>query len=429
MREHHVADYLAGQVTYNLGDYPKPFSITPTDYDRQLLQTLGDHGVGLIQLHEEWNDSQRVLRADKYTSHDPEGLRAFIALAHGLGIRVILYASTGFFEATDPEFDPSWAHPDQHLVELYFDYARCSPAGPEWRAYLLPRLERILDDYGVDGLYNDCGYPRLYRQPPMPGHISPGSETEHSHAAFHDLARLVADLVHSRKGVYKVHVGNVETCGLTNDVYDYLWVGEGLGDLDELREKTKGHPPYVVPCIDQSHGRLENEDDLFLHSVPFMQFPLRVDGRPLTGERGLVEGLDYRRGDRCWWTRHMKRINQHFREHPDGPHSYGWWDSCPGRANAREVWLRHLDLYLPMVTSGSRVWIDIGDNTLFDPPLPAEMTASLFVNHETYLVLANYAHKPATVTSSWLWQDRTTGAADRNITVPARSLVYLVRRR
>ena len=141
MAEHRIGEYLAGQVIYNLGEYPLPFSIAPTEYDEALLQQFADHGVGLIQLHEEWNDSQRVLGADKFSSHDEPGLARFIELVHSLGMKIILYASTGFFEATDPDFDPAWAHPDAHLIELWYDYARCSPASPGWRAYLLPHLE------------------------------------------------------------------------------------------------------------------------------------------------------------------------------------------------------------------------------------------------------------------------------------------------
>jgi len=149
---HRIGRYLPGQVTYNLGEYPAPFSIRPTEYDDALLKSFAESGVELIQLHEEWNDSQRAFGADKFTSHDPEGLHAFIDLAHAHGIGVMLYTSTGFFEATDPDFQPVWDTTGAHLVEVYFDYAHCSPACPEWRAYLLPRLERILDDYDVDGL-------------------------------------------------------------------------------------------------------------------------------------------------------------------------------------------------------------------------------------------------------------------------------------
>ncbi|HCU36680.1 MAG TPA: hypothetical protein DGT21_14905, partial [Armatimonadetes bacterium] len=238
MAEHRIGEYIAGQVTYNLGEYPEPTAIAPTEYDRELLQSFADHGVGLIQLHEEWNDSQRVLGGHKFKSHDEAGLRAFIDLVHELGMKIMLYASTGFFEATDADFDPGWSQPD-HLVELYFDYAHCSPAHPGWRAYCMPWFERLLDELGVDGLYDDAGYSPLYLHPePLPGDIRVGPETEQVHSSFWDLLGLVGDMVHARGGVFKVHVGGTEARGLTSDLYDYLWVGESIEDVAQLRGKT-----------------------------------------------------------------------------------------------------------------------------------------------------------------------------------------------
>ena len=52
-----------------------------------------------------------------------------------------------FFQRTDPDFRPEWAGPHD-LIEIYFDYARCSPASPGWRSYFLPRL---IGDLGVPG--------------------------------------------------------------------------------------------------------------------------------------------------------------------------------------------------------------------------------------------------------------------------------------
>lgn len=49
-------------------------------------------------MHEEWNDGIRKLGADKFSSHDPEGMKAFIRLCHDFGIKVIPYVSTGFFD-------------------------------------------------------------------------------------------------------------------------------------------------------------------------------------------------------------------------------------------------------------------------------------------------------------------------------------------
>jgi len=428
MAEHRIGEYLPGQVIYNLGEYPNAFSIAPTEYDEALLQELADHGVGLIHLHEEWNDAQRVLGADKYSSHDEPGLAQFIELVHSLGMKIILYASTGFFEATDPDFDPAWAHPDTHLVELWFDYAKCSPASPGWRAYLLPRLERIMDEYGIDGLYDDVGYdPPHLHDPPLADDISPGPETPQCHSAFYDLLEIVSDMVHKRGGVFKVHVDGAESGGLTNDIYDYLWVGEGIENIDELRKKTKAYDPYVVPALDMSRAHIESEDDFYVHSVPYMQFPVRVDGRPVTGERAFADNVTYRRGEDCFWTRHMHAMKEYYAEHPDAPPAYGGSDSCPGRADARERWFHHFDLYRPMVAAGSRVWIEVAESNLFDRPLPDDVVASLFVNDEMYLVLANYGVTPVVVDSKWSWQNRETGHIGQRIELPGQALLYLQR--
>jgi hypothetical protein len=428
-RTHSIGACLAGQVVYNLGEYPAPFSIAPRDYDHRLLREFAEHGVGLIQLHEEWNDAQRRLDADKFTSHDPEGLKRFIELVHSYGMKIILYVSTGYFEATDPDFRPEWAGPDHHLVELWYDYAHCSAASPEWRAYLLPRLERIMDEYGVDGLYDDLGcWPQQYeRQPPDPTHVSPAPETPEHAAALEDLLGLVMDLVHKRGGVFKIHHGGATAPACKSKVYDYLWVGEAIADLDELRLKTRNLEPYVVPALDLSRAGRLNEEDLYLYSVPYMQFPLRVDGRPVTGQRGQVAGFNYRRGEECFWTRHMRTVWRYYREHPDAPPMYGDWDSCPGRATGRAAWFHHFDLYLPMVRPGTRTWIDIRECTFLRHESPDSLVASLFVNEEMYLVLANYGGSPIQVASAWRWKDRKSGYATSALTVPPRGILFLQR--
>lgn len=427
LRAQDIFGYLAGQVTYNLGEYPARFSIAPTEYDAKLLRQFAEHGVALIQLHEEWNDSQRRLGADKLSSHDPEGLRQFIDLTHSLGMKIILYASTGFFEATDPDFNPEWAHPRSHLVEVYFDYARCSPAHPGWRAYILPRLEQVLTEYGVDGLYNDMGYFPLCGLDLDPTvHVSPASETPECDAATEDLLGLVRHLVHRHGGILKIHV-NHKCSVVRQGLYDYLWVGEGVRNLDTLRRNTRGLKSYVTPCPDLSRATVANEDEFYLQSVPYLQFPLRVDGRPCTGQRAAVAGMNYRRGEDCFWTRHMRAVWRHFQEHPQMPPMYGWWDNFPGHPERRSRWIHHLDLYRPMVQDGSRAWLEIRDNALFVPAIPENLTASLFVNEHIFLVLANYGQVPAEIDSTWTWKDRENNWTGRLISVPPRTLRYFVR--
>lgn len=426
-REQAIHGYLAGQVTYNLGEYPAPFSIAPTQYDEQLLRQFAEHGVQLIQIHEEWNDSQRCLGADKLSSHDPEGLRRFVELAHSFGLKVILYASTGYFETTDPDFDREWAHPKAHLVEMYFDYAYCSPAHPGWRAYILPRLERVITEYGIDGLYNDMGHFPLHTLDLDPTvHISPAPETPECAAAAEDLLGLVMGLVHRHGGTLKIH-DDPKLSVVRSGLYDYVWVGEGHSDLDALRQNTRELKPYVVPCPDASRAVIQDENDLYLHFVPYLQFPLRVDGRPCTGQRAAVKGMNYRRGEDCFWTRHLRTVWRNFQEHPDMPPMYGWWDSFPGRPEGRGRWLHHFDLYRPMVQDGSRAWLDIRDSSLFISKVPDEVTASLFVNESMYLVLANYGASPVDIASRWRWRNRETGQTGDTLTLMPRTLGYFER--
>ena len=88
-RKLHIRDYIPGQAIYNLGEYPNKMTIRPTEYDYNLIKQLAENGVGLIQIHEEWNDALRVMGADKYSSHDKEGLKEFIKLCHSFGIKIL----------------------------------------------------------------------------------------------------------------------------------------------------------------------------------------------------------------------------------------------------------------------------------------------------------------------------------------------------
>ena len=162
-RRHRIHNYIPGQVTYNLGGYPSRFSIMPTEYDEECIKNLAQMGVGLIQVHEEWSDSIRVLGADKYSSHDPAGMRAFIELCHRYGIKIIPYISTGYIDARDPDCREDFfmkEEEDLRLEQIHFRYRHACPQSPSWRQFILGKMENILDNYGFDGFYNDYGYAR-----------------------------------------------------------------------------------------------------------------------------------------------------------------------------------------------------------------------------------------------------------------------------
>ena len=102
---------------------------------------------------------------------------------------------------------------------------------------------RILDDYGVDGLYNDAGYftsavkARFPESSPLKApaedEISCFEETPQYNGALTDLLALIYAEVKRRGGIFKLHVdGALEPQTGGQKVYDYLWVGEGVNNAD-----------------------------------------------------------------------------------------------------------------------------------------------------------------------------------------------------
>ena len=241
---------------------------------------------------DEWNDRYGLFGGNKLTAVNPDGFRRFVAMVHKRGIKILAYASTGYFSGSDPDYRKEWSRPGDISGANWWDLPRCSPASPGWRAYLLPRMLQILEDYEVDGLYNDWGYwPNARRKikEQAKDEMVAFEETLQYDGAVTDLLHLVYSEVKRRGGIYKMHADGIQqplTGGLK--VYDYLWVGEGVKNIDGMRKAVKNHLPYVVPCIHGSKAKGVSDSDHFLHSIPYMQFPLLQAGRPLTGERAMI---------------------------------------------------------------------------------------------------------------------------------------------
>jgi len=435
LRKHLITSYLPGQAYYNLGEYPALKPWEPSEYDDRELDRLRDHGIELIQVWLDWCDELRLFGGDKFNPGNPDTFRQFVDKVHARGMKIIPYTSAGYFERRDPEFRAEWSRSEkQDLRELCWDWGRCSYASPGWRAYLLPRLERLMDEYGVDGLYNDMGYGRgvvANKLPPAADEVLAFEETDDDDGYLTDMLGLIYDMVKRRGGIVKVHRGSIQRPKTTMKVYDYLWVGEGGRNGDRLREAVKDHPPYVVPCLDMSRASIEDENELYLHAIPYMQFPFLSAGRPFTGERAATPGIEYTLDRKDFWSRHYLAIREHYQAHPDGPYSYSHWDSAIPRPEARPTHARWLKQYLPMVEEGTWAWLELGESSLLAATLPENVVASAFANRELYLVLANYNNTPAEVTISDAYArvERPSEPGRKAWTLPGRSLRILRRQR
>jgi len=430
MRKHLVTNYLPGQACYNLGEYPcrKPWN--PDEYDEQELDRLRDHGIQLIQVFDEWNDAVGLFGGNKYTALNPDGFRRFVDMVHQRGMKLLAYTSTGFFDVPNDDFRQHWSRKDDTLHVGYFNMARCSPSSAGWRSYLLPRIIKVLDENEIDGIYIDCGYvTNSYNKPaPTEDEVLAFEETPTHDGALADMLALIYAEVKRRGGIVKLHISGAAGPRVGDlQVYDYLWVGEGVTNADRLREKVKNHSPYVVPCIDREFAAVANEQEDYLHSIPYMQFPILHAGRPFTGERAMIPGIKYPPAESDFWVRRCREIWAHYQANPDGPYTYSIWDSVPGNAKIRPAhaaWLQH---YIPLVEEGTWAWLEIGDSNFFSESLPSKVVASAFANRQLHLVLANYGDVAVDIqtTDPYLPVDNLATTATRNWKINGRSLRIL----
>ena len=416
-RRFSVTDYIPGQVIYNLGEYPAAFSIRPNEYDHDLLRSLSERGIGLIQIHEEWNDSMRRLGADKFTSHDPDGLREFISLCHSFGIKVIPYISTGFFDSRDPdfteEFCPRWK---ASLDSAYYRYRMCDPSSPKWRQYVFDRIKRILSDYEFDGIFNDMGYPVDYSA------VNEGYLDYDPH--LDEMLSEIYRYVKNGGGIVKIHEGTCLCPKTTQKCYDYLWVGEGVHSLDKMK-KIAEFEPYAVPCPDFRFISRDDENAFYTSNIALMQFPLRVDGRPITGERANVPGVEYIYNPQNDEKLHFDKVSKWYQDHPDGPHVYSEWSAIPDDTVMRDRWLEYLLLYLPTVSEGTIAFIDAESKGILCGEKPSDIILSLFVNEEKYITISNVGKKTEILTFNNEWIDRQSGLRVRNVTLKPGDIAFL----
>ncbi|MBQ9784825.1 MAG: hypothetical protein IJW29_04920 [Clostridia bacterium] len=421
-----IRDYLPGQVTYNLGPYPAKFSIEPTEYDYNLIKSFAERGVGLIQVHEEWNDSIRHLGADKYSSHDPAGMKNFIKLCHSFGIKVLPYLSSFYFDRRDPDFRRDFMRYESYLVSVHFEYANCSAASETWTTYFFEKMKRVLDAYEFDGIYNDTGceeFAKRHHEARAQGRACCTQKDIQYDPYEEDFYARMYSFVKERGGIMKMHYSNNCRPASVEKLYDYLWVGEGVSNVDSMLE-TVDFDPYLIPCPDLRWATEQDVGKLFAQTIPFLQFPIRPDGRPYEPKKRISEPIKY---EKTTMYHAYLQMQEYIDAHPNGPHVYSDWSGIPDNEEYRAEWFRYLELYRPMVEENNLCHMSITESTITQGTLPEGVYMSLFTGTEQYLCLSNLSETAQTVELSDPWLDRESGAVVGDVTLAPGTLCFLKR--
>ena len=433
-RELRIHNYLPGQITYYLGDYPAPMSIAPTEYDYELLRSYAENGVDMIQVHEEWNDTLRRCGSDKWHSCDPAGMLKFVELCHQFGIRILPYCSASYIHRFDREYQMNFSRSYGGCVDMHYSYVYGWAGSEYWRSFILPRTFQVMETYGFDGLFNDWGYDweisRMERIPSDRRNYE-NEPLEEFDPEAEDLIHMIYDGVKERGGIYKMHIGGNRRPPVRGKCYDYLWVGEC--EFDAQCGAGKMYEPYLVPCPDKP--RLTNwgrerfdADAYFAMTIPFVQFPLLTHGRPTMGRCIDVPGVEqYNTTQPDHLYQYFRKVRSFADAHPNGPFIYSEWSQIPDDVEDYPRWCRYLKLYKPMVQDESIAYVELRETEMIRSAIPDKVYISLFVSEEEYMVVSNMTEAPYTAELRDLWQDRQTGCEGSRFTVAPRRLLFLKR--
>ncbi len=332
--------------------------------DAALFGRLSEAGVKYIYTWSFWTGIENRWNGDPmFIPKEPDKVKAFLDLAHQYGLKVLPYTSTNFFNRNSPYFNPDWAYsPSYDLNHKPYDaemltLAHCSPNSPGWRAHLLRQYVNLLDSYDYDGLYIDTGYIRrcdyisawqYYEEEPVmvKDEIMAFPENEKHDGGLEDLLSIIHAEVKRRGKTLTVFKEGTDRVRSDRDLYDYMFAGECATDIDFVRRRIRD---YKHVLLDFSPAQAMDEQEYYLNSVPFLQVPL-LKQFPITLDDATAIIPDFEYGLK--WVPLLKAMTE------DGTQCYIDAD-CPRLVRRK------------------------GEETV----------CSLFLNRDSYLVLANFGHK------------------------------------
>ena len=424
LKKHRIYGYEPSMVFYRFGNYPTRETYYPTQGDWEQLDLYAENGVVLINVREPWSDLSGFFGK---TPNEPVNERAFrrlVAECHRRGLKVVPYMSPGYMDIRSPIHRPEWSRNVGHSVEVYEELDILCPGSPGHRANFFCTVERLMDSYGLDGLYFDGGFrfkPAGCFNPNHDNHVhfsSAAPPTDQKETVTHAddavegaidegyaalwnefLCELYAR-IKRRNGVLVLHAGSDRQAPFADKCWDYQLIGEGIGDVLVSIERTKHFEPYVYRMLDWSRLITNwQERDLtpkmelvpgvlntsMAACIPYLEFPCLAGGCFLdeTDEDiARLPGVKWKEEWDHWteWRKALRKLN----------------DPFTTTGVIRDPYFRYLRLFRKMTTDNTIAHIEVTklDRDAF-PVTDGRRRVSVFVNDSIWVAIGNLDEESA----------------------------------
>ena len=425
LRRHRIYGYEPSMVFYQFGNYPTREPYYPTKDDWEQLDLYAENGVGLINVREAWSDLSGFLGKTPNEPVKEKAFRRLIDECHRRGLKVVPYMSPGYMDIRSPIYRPEWSRSVGHLVEVYEELDHLCPGSPGRRADFFCTVERLMDSYGLDGIYFDGGM-RLN----TPGCFNPRHDN-HVHFSEHGKSDEPGNVTHAddargqvldegyaalwneflcelyvrikrRNGLVVLHAGSDKKAPFEDKCWDYQLIGEGIGDVLVSIEKTKRFEPYVYRMMDwsrlitnwQERDLTPNMDLVpgvlntsMAACMPYLEFPCLYGGcflEETDEDIARLPGVRWKEGWDHWteWRRALRKLNDPFKT----------------TGLMRDPYFRYLRLFKKMTKDNTIAYIEVTstDGDVF-PVTHGRRRVSVFVNDSVWVAVGNLDKEPQTV--------------------------------
>jgi hypothetical protein len=416
-----IFNYEQGHVRYQLGHYPCSVPYEPNEDDWRLLDIYAKNGLRIVHVWC-WSEWLNLFGKGAHLPLNEKGLRRFIDECHRRDLKAIPYISPGFLDPQDPFYKDEWSSYTPPLHETYFNLQRMCPGSLGWRKHFFGAVDRLLGDYGFDGLYWDTGFSIGCSNPNADNHIhfeehSPykGTEAGIDHAKearyiesmscqgtwdlWNEFLCEIYAKVKKKDGIVVAHIGTDRESPFKDKPWDYLLLGECVGDIKKSTEKTRWYDPYVLrfndwsrlvtdwpnrdftPCFEQV---AEIEHYGMAAAIPYMQFEWLEDGN-LGSDEDLtaIPGAPWKKEFDMWteWYRAQKKASL-----PDVLFA--------SFIAGRDRYFEYLKVYRKMTAANTVAHLEIKD--FKGGPFPAsdeDIKVSVFINDSLWVAISNLSNE------------------------------------
>ena len=338
----------------------------------KLLDEAKAAGVEIIKVHSYWADIDSTSPFRPRNKADEDDYRKLIKYCHDRGFKFIAYVSPAWIKL-NKDFDPAWTFSNKTTAPAKpIQWGQVCTGSPEWRNYFFSNVQKMFNDYPIDGIYVDIGVNNAEE--------ARCTKADHIHAFTHDVP------------------GRASSKDMMNRLYSLC--------------RKNGKLMYLFA---ESHADMEDYCDIQYVGESTPSMAAHIDRH--RNLKGNIFFLPMFHGFTYYSPREVYAYTMVLGHFPlasySGQKTWDW----------EFAWFKHfLPLWSAMSKAGTYVYRDVKNSPLVKSA-PANTMMTAFVNTDTYLVVTNFGNQPVQYVFNGNVEEMESGTQAASFTIPERDML------